>query len=142
MLRALFDKDLLLREQRTDALTRVLGHAVVVLQLEPRAQVDHLAHGSHSGIAVQHAQSRGHTGVQRLGHARARAVLHTLKIEYLALARLAHGQRQHDGQNGVRVKTVGVLDGKSRTREHALEGAHHVEVRNVGRLLLLNKNKP
>ncbi len=46
------------------------------------------------------------------------------------------------GQNGVRVEAVGVLDRKARAREHTLERAHHVKMRNVGRLMLLDKNQP
>ena len=128
VLRALFDKDLLLRKKLADALARTLGHAVVVFHFELRAQVDHLAHRARHAIAVQHAKARGHTGVQCLGHTLARAVLHTFKVQNFAVARLPHGQRQHDGQNGVRVEAVGVLDRKARAREHALERAHHVEM--------------
>mgnify|MGYP006946813979 CR=1 FL=1 len=141
VLGALFDHQRFAREQRAQRVRCAGGHAVIIEQLQPCAQERELAHGARDRIALPHAQARGQTRVELFGDARAVGLLHRFKVEQLAVARLPHRQRQDDGDDGVRVKAVGVLEVQLRTGKHALECPHRVEVRDVGGLRLLGEKK-
>ena len=59
-------------------------------------------------IAVQNPQPLRQAAVELFGQARPVGVLGHLKVQQLAVAGLAHRQRQHDGDDGVGMEALGV----------------------------------
>ena len=66
-------------------------------------------------IALQYTDACGHTRIQLLGNAAAVALLGHLKVQQLALTALTHGQRQDNGDDGMGMIALCVLDFQLRT---------------------------
>ena len=64
-----------------------------------------------------------------------------LEIQQLAVAGLAHRQRQHDGHDGMGMIALGVADLQLRAGKGPLEGAHEVQMGDVGSLGLLDEQQ-
>ena len=79
------------------------------------------------------ANSRG------LNDAAAVGILRHLEVQQLAVAGLAHRQRQDDGDDGVGVEALGVPDVQLRPGKGPLHRAQQIQVGDVGRRPLLDK---
>ena len=78
-------------------------------------------------VRIARSYARGQGGVHLRRHLIQRGVQH-LALQYLAPAGEAHRQGQRDGDKGVGIEALGVLDGDPRPEEGALEGAHQIQM--------------
>ena len=138
---ALLDDQLRAGEQGSQGLGSAGGDAVVVLKGDVRPEIRQVADGAGRRIAVQHAETGGHTGVELFGDAAAVGVLGDLEVQELTVAGLAHRQGQDDGEDGMGMVALGVLDVQLRAGKGTLERPHQIQVGDVGGLGLLDKQQ-
>ena len=136
---ALLDDQRRAGKQGRQGLGSAGGDAGVVLKGDIRPEIRQVADGAGRRIAVQHAETGGHTGVELFGDAAAVGVLGDLEVQELTVAGLAHGQGQDDGDDGMGVVALGVLDVQLGAGKGALEGAEQVQVGDIGGLGLLDE---
>ena len=117
----------------------VFRHAAVIFKCDLRLQRSQLPHRALSLIALQHPQALGHPLIELFGDAAAIRILGHLEIQQLTPAALPHRQGQDNGDDGVRMIPVAVLDLQLRPGKGPLHRAQQVQVGNVGRRPLLDE---
>ena len=136
---ALLDNKLPAAQQLLQSMSRIFRYATVIFQCDLCPQRSQLPYWALGLVAILHMQPLGHTLIELFGNASAIGFLGHLKIQQLALAALPHGQGQDDGDDGMGMVAVAVLDVQLRPGKGALHRAQQIQVRDVSRRAFLDK---
>ena len=126
-------------KQLRQRLYGALRHTVVVLQLHIRLQIRQLPHRALGLVAIQHPQPLRQALVELFGNAAAVGILRHLEVQQLAVAGLGHRQGQHNGDDGMGVEALRVLDLQLRPGKGPLHRPQQIQMGDIGRRPLLHE---